>query len=681
MLKKYHILMIGCMLGLAFCMPHVRALLLIEKDKLTVHIIDDTSAERECMVTKKLECDTQITTASGCTFTAEKGWYVTQYDTIIVLQEPDQELSLTLLENTEQDALAAVNAAWKRVQQDFAREIQHTMSLVPQDGWDEIIQYVYATTAQENRFVFATARRAGKVWYIELTDGTKAAFERRMAGVLLVNTSFKVPGTQEESFAFKKAHTLDAARLKEFMTFVEDAREQCDVPGVAIGIVQNGKIIWEQGLGLRTLGAQEKVTPQTLFMIGSTTKSLTTFMMARLVDEGKFAWDTPVTEVMPDFALGDKATTQRMLMKYTVSASTGMPRQDLEAMFNYDQATVKYRMDEMRSMKPTTGFGETFQYSNAMVAAGGYIAAHAADPTSELGKAYDMVMQSRVFDAIGMPSTTFDFAQVEKVDHAAPHGLDLHGKLIPLHACQEEWVTSIRPAGGAWSNVHDMAQYIITELNKGITAEGKRIISETNLLKRREPQIKIADKMSYGLALMMENSHGVLSVGHDGMTLGFSSLMFFLPEHNVGLVMLTNARGAMVFTHAIKRKFMELLFDGKLQASEMVKIGIEQQKQMFKKNLEDITFNPDSTWLKQFVGTYVHPTLGQIAIREVEGGAQVDARVWTSSIGQKKEKDGSCALILTDVPVAGLEFLPQRQDDTMQLKLEIGQHIYVFVRT
>lgn len=674
MLKKYTYL---CLLGIATSFSGV--LCTITKDNM-VNITHDKSAERKLMVTKKLDHDTQITTASGCTFTAEKGWYVTECNAKIVLQEPDRELSLTLLENTEQNAQAAVLAAWKQIQPDFARSIQHTMSLVPQDGWDEIVQYVYETTAQENRFVFATARRVGKVWYVELTDGTKAAFERRMAGVLLINTSFKVPGTQEESFALKKAHTLDAARLKEFMAFVEDARMQCDVPGVAIGIVQNGKIVCEQGLGVRTVGTQEKVMPQTLFMIGSTTKSLTTFMMARLVDEGKFTWDTPVTEIMPNFALGDKATTQQMLMKYTVSASTGMPRQDLEAMFNYDQATVKRRMDEMQNMKPTTGFGETFQYSNSMVAAGGYIAAHAIDPTSELGKAYDMAMQSRVFDPLGMHATTFDFAQVEKVDHAAPHGLDLHGKLISLHACQEEWVTSIRPAGGAWSNVHDMAQYIITELNNGVTADGKGIISETNLLKRREPQIKISDKMSYGLALMMDNNHGVVSVGHDGMTLGFSSLMFFLPEHNVGLVMLTNARGAMVFTHAIKRKFMELLFDGKPQAYEMVKIGIEQQKKMFEKNLEAIAFKPDSTWIKQFVGAYAHPTLGQIAIREVAGGAQLDARVWKSAIGQKKEKDGSCALILTDVPVAGLELLPQQQDGTMHLKLEIGQHSYVFVR-
>src|SRR5205823_3760414 len=96
-----------------------------------------------------------------------------------------------------------------------------------------------------------------------------------------------------------------------------------------------------------------------------------------------------------------------------------------------------------------------------MVAAGGYIAAHAVDQHAELGKAYDTAMQTYLFDPVGMNATTFDFAKVENTDHAAPHGIDLRGKYIPLTVSDEKWVKTIRPAGGAWSNVHDMAQYII----------------------------------------------------------------------------------------------------------------------------------------------------------------------------------------------------------------------------
>jgi len=682
MVKKYaKILLIGLIFGTAAIMPSTDSLPVFEKDTIVIMKEDDDSEGDELMITKKLEHDTQLTTASGCTFMAEKGWFVTQRDNVVMLEEPDRELTIAVLENNEKTAQEAVFVAWKQVQPDFAYTIQHTMNQVPQDGWDEIVQFVYDTSTQEDQLiVFALARRVGATWYIELIDGTKAAFERRMAGMLLIDSSFKVPGTQEESFAGKKVRTFDDARLQEFMAFVEEARELCEVPGAAVGIVQDGKLIFEQGLGVRELGKPEKVTAETLFMIGSTTKALTTFMMARLVDEGKFTWDTPVTEVMPEFALGDAATTKQVLMKYLVSANTGIPRQDIECLFNYEQATPELRIKEMRTMKPTTGFGETFQYSNAMVSAGGYIAAYTLDNNAELGDAYDVAMQSGVFDPLGMQATTYDFDRVKKVDHAIPHGIDLQGDYVPLSIADEKWSESVRPAGGAWSNVHDMAQYMITELNNGVTAGGKRVISEDNLLKRREPQINISNKMRYGLGLMMEDDHGVLLVEHGGAMLGFSSDMFFVPEHNVGLVVLTNARGAGVFLQGVKRKFMELLFDGKPQAHDMVKLGADQQKQMFEKEFEDVTFKPDVVWLKQFVGTYTNPKLGSVVIREVPGGAEFDAHVWKSSLGQKREKNGTLKLILTEVPFAGLDLVPQEHQGSMQLVLTSGQHKYVFER-
>ena len=178
---------------------------------------------------------------------------------MIVLEEPDRELTVTLIENREKTAEQAVVAAWKQAKPDFAYIIQHTVSGLPQDGWDEIADFQYDTSSAEKKlFVDAGARRVGTTWYIELVYGTMAAFERRMAGWLLVNTSFKVPGMQSESFAGKKAHKLNDTQLKEFTDFIEKARMLCKVPGVAVAIVQDDKIILEQGFGVRTLGNQKK---------------------------------------------------------------------------------------------------------------------------------------------------------------------------------------------------------------------------------------------------------------------------------------------------------------------------------------------------------------------------------------------------------------------------------------
>ncbi|MBP6869279.1 beta-lactamase family protein [Candidatus Babeliales bacterium] len=632
--------------------------------------------------TRPISADQQMAmhTRSGATFSIEKGWIATQSDDMMVLQEPGKELSFILFENNEDSADNAVLAAWHKIQPDFARTVQHRMVAAATDGWDEVVQFIYTTSTAENKFLMALARRVGTTWYVGLIDGTPGAVGKRSAGVNLIATSFKVQGVEKESFAGKVAHKLDDAKLAELMDFIEQARILCKIPGAAVGIVQDGKLICSQGFGVKQLGTQDLVTPETQFMIGSTTKSLTTLMMAKLVDEGKFNWNTPVTKVLPTFELGDKQTTDKLLMKHTVSANTGMPRHDIEMCFNYDYATPALRMAEMKEMKPTTGFGETFQYNNSMVMAGGYIAGHVAYPDLELGTAYDKAMQSRVFDPLNMTSTTFNFNQLQQP--AMPHGQTLQGDYIAMPVDSELWTTSIRPAGALWSNVQDMAQYMIMELNKGVNAQGDRIISEQNLLERRKPQIIIADKMSYGLGLMTKDDHGLVWVGHGGNTIGFTAEMEFFPEHNLGFVILTNAKMANMFTAAVERKLIELLFDGKDQAQTMVSIGQEQNRNAITKNLESIELHPQTAWLEKFIGSYTHPVLGMIEIHQNGDAFELDARVWKSKLGQKKEEDGSLKLIMTEGFVAGIHFI-SNEDETgkvTQLILDDSQHKYVFER-
>jgi len=122
---------------------------------------------------------------------------------------------------------------------------------------------------------------------------------------------------------------------------------------------------------VRSLDRPEPVTLQTRFMIGSVTKALTTFLMARLMDQKRLSWSTPIVDLLKGFALADPEITQRLQMRHTASASTGMPRQDYEFIFRYSGITPEEPMAQMKAMRPTTGFGETFQYSNLLVAAGG----------------------------------------------------------------------------------------------------------------------------------------------------------------------------------------------------------------------------------------------------------------------------------------------------------------------
>lgn len=242
-------------------------------------------------------------------------------------------------------------------------------------------------------------------------------------------------------------------------------------------------------------------------MIGSLTKPLTTLMMARLVDMGRFAWTTPVTDVLPGFALADPEVTQKIEMRHTVCACTGMPRRDLDLIFRFRGVRPEDRIAEMRQMRPTTGFGETFQYSNFLVAAGGYAAAHSYAPDLTLGDAYERSMQQLVFEPLGIEQSSV-LSTHSPLD-AAPHGRTLDGACAPIAPVLEEFVDSTAPSGSVWSTVLDMARYVSCELRNGWNERGEQVVSADNLLARRRSAIRIGGKSSYGLGRMLTEQQGL----------------------------------------------------------------------------------------------------------------------------------------------------------------------------
>jgi CubicO group peptidase (beta-lactamase class C family) len=625
-----------------------------------------------------LRAESVLKSRGGSSFTVAPGWHVTRHRQHITLVEPARGVTIHLIELKADNAEQAIESAWRRTVPGFKRSIKRKAAPPPRNGWDAIHQFDYDVPTKESRYVFALARRKGATWYLALADGDKAAFGRRAAQAFNVLKSFKAPGTAKESFAGKKARPLDAALIKSFDAFVEAARLKAEIPGVAVGIVHGGKLVFEKGYGLRQLGKQAKVTPRTLFMIASMTKPLTTLMMARLVDLKRFSWQTPVKKLMPSFSLASEEVTRKLTMANTVCACAGLPRQDLEFMFEWAGVTADQRIAGMKTMKPTTGFGETFQYSNTMVSLGGYAAALAYRPGLKMGRAYDAAMAALVFKPLGMTSTTMEFKLAQRRRHARPHGRRLDLEVSTMSITNEMGVYSVRPAGAVWSNIRDMSQYLLLELGQGKLPTGKRLVSVANMNKRREPQVKMTDERSYGLGLFVETFYQLPVVGHAGNMMGFSSDMFWLPEHDVGLVLLTNASGANYYRKAIKRKLLELLFDGRAEAQKALDFSVKHQREIAQKELKKVDQRPEASWIAQLVGEYTHPNLGQATLTRKGGRGLFDVGEWKSSFGRKNETDGTKKIILLDPPWAGLELIPRRQGGKRQLVLEAGQLKYVF---
>jgi CubicO group peptidase (beta-lactamase class C family) len=628
---------------------------------------------------RTLTTATEITTDLGATLTGPPGWIVTSRPGSVLLADPQREVTVTFVARKETDAATAIAAAWQQITPGgFDRKVRLATTPPARDGWDAVANVVYETTTAEQRSTWATARRKGDTWYVSLFDGTKSGWGRRFPQAQIADKSLIVPGLARESFIGKPAHALDATRLAALRSFVVEARRQLQIPGVAVAVVQGGEVVLAEGLGVRQLGKRAPVTADTLFRVASMSKPLTTLLMARLVDEGAFTWDTPLVTLLPGFALGDPETTRKLTMKYTVCACTGLPRQDLETIFDGAGKTAERMLAGMQRMTPTTGFGETYQYSNPLVAAGGYIAAHAARPQEPLNEAFRAVMADKIFAPLAMTRTTYDTAAAKKQDHAAAHAptRDLVISSVPL--TDDAWVDVWQPTGGAWSSAREYAQYLLLELADGETADGKRLVSAANLRARRAPQVRRSDSSSYGLGLVVEE-RDVPIYAHGGGLGGYSSYMFFMPEHGVGLVVLTNLGDAAAWHAPLRRKLLELLFDGKPEADEDLAFAVAERRAARAREAALVDVAPDVAWLQKHAGTWTSPELGEVTIKVANGKGVLDAGEWRSAIGRKTEDDGTVKIVLTSPPWS-YEFLPGEANGAATLTLDAPQQRHVFTR-
>jgi len=536
---------------------------------------------------------------------------------------------------------------------------------------------VYNVPAAESRSAVAILRTLQDRAYITLILGGKGSLSRRLAQISELLVNWKPEGLNAQSLANSPRRTWEEKHSSEMGGFLRSAMAEMHVPGAAIAVVQHGSIVFREGFGIRRIGSSEQVRPETQFMIGSSTKPLTTLMMARLVAAGNFDWATPVTRLLPDFALADAELTRRLEMRHTVSASTGMPRRDLDLVFKFRGVTPEQRLAEMKEMKPTTGFGETFQYSNYLVAAGGYAAARSFRQGA-LKNAYEEAMRELVFNPLDMKMTTF--AEGGGEGAASPHSIDFDGKTVLLNPVMEGFANAIAPSGAAWSTVIDMAQYLLLELGGGKLSDGPEFLPEEVLQARWSGGITINEKMSYGLGLLRSDEEGLDVLSHGGNTLGFSADLYFLPKEGIGAVVLTNLRAANLFLAAARQKVFELLFDAQPKAEKMIAGASQSEREAVAGRMARVKTDATSlARLEKVVGEYESRELGPLVVRRRDGQYRGEFESWGSALGVEEQPNGGFLAVLTGPPWVGGVRL-QVVDDGQALVLDGGQNMYTFDR-
>ncbi len=462
---------------------------------------------------------------------------------------------------------------------------------------------------------------------------------------------------------------LTGARLATFESYIAAKLAEVGVPGAAVAVVQGGEVAFLQGFGVRELGQPAPVTAETLLRIGSVTKSFSSLLAATLVDTGRISWETPLVDLLPDFAVADPALTPRLTVADAFCACTGLPRRDWEIVVNAHALTPELVIAGMARLPLTAPYGEKYQYSNQMVAAGGFAAAIAdGGSPHDLSHAYAIALRERVLNPIGMERSTLDLSDVVAGnDYAAPHAADIAGALRPLPLLEDDWVVPVAPSGGLWSSAREMVRYVQTELQHGVAPNGVRVVSAENLERTWQPETPMPAPPAgappetatyaqhYSLGWVVGAFGGQRVVWHGGATLGFHSLVTVLPEAGLGVVVLTNGSVGVAgpFNTAVTIRLLELLFELPAAIDATVTAGlaaVAAGRAALLAQLGQI----DPAAVTPYLGQYANPDLGEATLALQAETLTFEVGGYRSPMRPQLDAGGAVAgYLFVDPPLGG----------------------------
>lgn len=352
------------------------------------------------------------------------------------------------------------------------------------------------------------------------------------------------------------ARAAPRAPLENLDGYVHKIMHDWQVPGLAVAVVKDSKVVLARGYGVRTVGQPGKVDANTLFTIASNTKAFTAAALGTLVAQGKLDWSSRVTDYLPRFALNDPWVTHALSVRDLLTHNSGYC--DPIFMWFTTGFTRAQIIKHLRYAKPTYGFRSHFCYNNAM-----YLVASQIIP-AVTGKSWGNYVQTKLFTPLDMTRTD---TRIEVMnadpDAASPHGL-VDGKVTVIRRYNTD---AMAPIGGINSSVNDMSHWLLMLLDNG-QYDGKNVLAPKIIADMETPQVIIPPDsgmadwlhamspdshfLTYGLGLVIEDYHGHKLVMHDGDIDGMASALGMIPSLHLGVVVLTNmdhddARNALLY--------------------------------------------------------------------------------------------------------------------------------------
>lgn len=408
-------------------------------------------------------------------------------------------------------------------------------------------------------------------------------------------------------------------------TLIERTLKTFNVPGIAVAIVKDGKIIHAKGYGVRSLNSTKKVDENTLFGIASNSKAFTASALGMLVDEKKITWDDKVTDYIPEFKLYDPYVTAEFTIKdlLTHRSGLGLGAGDLMMFPDSNTFTKKDIIHNLRYLKPVSSFRTKYDYDNNLYIVAGEVVARVS------GKSWEDFIEQRIMQPLGMTMSAASITRLKNKTNIISAHAPVNGKVQPI---QMDWSETANAAGGIYSNLTDMSKWAIMQMNNGKYGDSlkKQLFSQAvhedmwapqTIIDVRGPSPYNTHFAAYGLGWFLADVKGYKQASHTGGLAGIVTQVTLIPELKLGIIVLTNQQSGAAFTaitNTIKDSYLGITGTDRVkQMHDRVLKNEAEAKKITSKIWADIEAQQKTNTsldFNLFTGTYTDKWFGDIVI-------------------------------------------------------------------
>lgn len=424
-----------------------------------------------------------------------------------------------------------------------------------------------------------------------------------------------------------KAESLPVVDSDSLKRDLERVRTSFKVPGMAVVAIQDGKIVFQGGFGLRNVEKNEPFTPDTLSLVASTTKSITAGLVGTLVDDGTLDWTRPVREYWTEFKMFDDFATREMTLEDMMSHRSGLPSHEnlLAHGVNRElpdrEKARQYRRDLLKRLayfEPSHSFRSYWEYQDVIYTSAGAIIEQVT------GQHYESLVKKRILEPIGMNESTFSRREARETGRLAQGYGIVDGKVKAIPFCDTRYFA---PTAGLYSTANEMAKWIQLQINKGKVYD-RQVISEDSMAWIHGAHSIVTNDgiqldgglVTYGQGWMKHSFQGHETVGHGGSFNGYRTHIIFIPEKRIGVVVLTNLNLSHAMTAASFVTMARLMGNDQTdhwidhfsnfeafsaKAEEDAKREFESGRDLTKKHRHS---------LKDYTGSFHHPGYGTFIV-------------------------------------------------------------------